>query len=271
MKVASLFAGIGGFDLALERKGHTVVYANEWDRYAAYIYDRHFTTKIDRRDITRVDATLLPDFDLLVGGFPCQAFSIAGKREGFDDIRGTLFFDVARVLRQKRPRLVLLENVKGLLSHGGGKTFHVILNTLDELGYNVQWQVLDSKDFGIPQHRERVFIVGHTRGSTRPQVFPLGGDAVYRPGSVALIDRSYPSRIREYRSVAPTIRDYGSGGNKMPLVDGQRRMTPLEFERLQGFPDSWTEGISDTQRYKCLGNAVTVNVVGAIVSRFPRY
>lgn len=302
------------------------MFANEWDKYAGDIYDRHFTHRVDRRDITTIDTTTIPDHDILVGGFPCQAFSVAGKRRGFDDTRGTLFFDIARILESKRPSYFVLENVKGLLSHERGNTFRVIIETLDELGYDLQWQVCNSKDFGVPQNRERIFIVGHTRGLTRPEVFPLAGEVrpdaqaggydqpraesyiatrhLGRNGSLVsplsatvqasetphviahyghepmVMDAAYPGRPpRLYTDVAPTVRDYGSGGNKMPMVDSGdmriRRLTPTECERLQGFPDGWTaEGfngpISDTQRYKVCGNAVTVNVVEAILARLPR-
>ena len=134
MKYISLFAGIGGFDLALNRLGHECVWANEWDKYAGQIYNNRFNTKIDSRDIRLVKTDELPDFDLLVGGFPCQAFSIAGKRMGFEDTRGTLFFEIARIIKDKRPKYFLLENVKGLLNHNRGETFQTILATINELG-----------------------------------------------------------------------------------------------------------------------------------------
>ncbi len=149
---------------------------SEIDRFATAIYRKHFPGHANLGDITKLNADSLPDFDLLVGGFPCQAFSIAGKRGGFQDTRGTLFFDLARILKAKRPRLLLFENVKGLLSHDQGRTFWTIIAALDELGYGVQWQVLNSKNFGVPQNRERVLIVGHLRGTPRPEVFPLRAD-----------------------------------------------------------------------------------------------
>jgi DNA (cytosine-5)-methyltransferase 1 len=282
VKIISLFAGIGGFDLALTRHGHECVYANERDKYAASIYDRHFA-KCDTRDIRTVPASEIPDHDLLVGGFPCQAFSIAGKRRGFADTRGTLFFEIARILRAKHPRLFILENVKGLLSHDNGNTFKTIIATLDELGYDLQWQVLNSKNFGVPQNRERVFIIGHLRGTSRPQVFLIS-------------EQSNPNTTESKSTktaVARTLTGGGhSGGNHSGMTiiaktvrvsrrgsphgckqnwdsyefDGKiRRLTPTECERLQGFPDGWTGGVSDTQRYKCLGNAVTVNVVEYLV------
>jgi DNA (cytosine-5)-methyltransferase 1 len=281
-------------------------------------------------DITKIVAEDLPDFDLLVGGFPCQAFSIAGKRGGFEDTRGTMFFELARILRAKQPRLCVFENVKGLLSHDGGKSFATIIQTLDELGYDCEWQVLNSKNHGVPQNRERVFIIGHLRGTPRPKVFPFGSSTETTLGDCEISNTS--KREFGFRKVSPTLlsrdykdpklvqinqpkhsndRVYGTdgisptlntmqGGNRQPFIaaergrynkDGStsqklehrkdnvsntltsvekdnrliegikiRRLTPTECERLQGFPDGWTEGVSDTQRYKTLGNAVTVNV-----------
>jgi DNA (cytosine-5)-methyltransferase 1 len=152
----------------------TCIGYSEIDKYAIQIYEKHFN-HTNYGDITTINEKELPDFDLFVGGFPCQAFSVAGKRGGFSDTRGTLFFDIARIVREKQPRLLLLENVKGLLSHDKGRTFYTIISTLDELGYDLQWQVLNSKNHGVPQNRERVFIIGHSRGTPRPEVFPFGG------------------------------------------------------------------------------------------------
>jgi DNA (cytosine-5)-methyltransferase 1 len=220
-------------------------------------------------DITKLDPTTLPDFDFLCGGFPCQAFSIAGKRGGFDDTRGTLFFDIARILKEKHPRLFLLENVKGLLSHDNGNTFKTIISTLTELGYDLQWQVLNSKNFGVPQNRERVFIIGHLRGTSRPQVFP------FRESNQTPLRQLNQPKFSSYRfygkdGISPTVKTM-QGGNLQPKILEEnmkiRRLTPIECERLQGFPDGWTEGISDTQRYKTLGNAVTVNVIQVIMEK----
>ena len=383
MKFISLFAGIGGFDLALIRQGHECVWANEWDKYAAQIYDKNFNqnsqslsevkqdqkrrnrtlnqdrpdsllsghsqstgNRIDTRDIRTVPTSEVPDHDLLVGGFPCQSFSIAGKRRGFDDTRGTLFFEIARILREKHTRLFILENVKGLLSHDNGNTFKTIISTLNELGYDIQWQVLNSKNFGVPQNRERVFIIGNLRGTRRPQVFPIrNNDEVYNQPNenkeeihniastmtarqfsswngnyINQLNNPSHSNNRVYGSdgISPTLNTM-QGGNRQPFValterrteeakrlrrlgivkdtrnlkklepreDGIantvttgdvknssltngskiRRLTPIECERLQGFPDNWTAGVSDTQRYKMCGNAVTVNVVSYLVSK----
>lgn len=293
MKYFSTFSGIGGFELGIAELAKCVGYS-EIDKHAIATYKNHFPTHTNYGDITKIDASTIPDFDLLVGGFPCQAFSVAGKRRGFDEARGTLFFDLARIIDAKRPSYFVFENVKGLLSHNGGRTFTVIIDTLDELGYDLQWQVLNSKDWGVPQNRERIFIVGHLRGKTRPQVFPLipGNGENNQPDKIQTAIR-YPLKFanRNQRNiegdyaytvdsmntggvmVAKTIR---VGGGKSPHGSKQnwdsyeingaiRRLTPIECERLQGFPDNWTLG-SDTQRYKQCGNAVTVNVVKEIMN-----
>lgn len=319
MKFISLFAGIGGFDLALTRQGHECVWANEWDKYAAQIYDKNFKTKIDQRDIRTIKTSEIPFHELLVGGFPCQAFSIAGKRKGFEDTRGTLFFEIARILREKHPRLFILENVKGLLSHDNGNTFKTIISTLDELGYDLQWQVLNSKNFGVPQNRERVFIIGNLRGTSWRQIFPIRHDdnpltkknghqtsqssisgTLTATDAKMHLDGTYVKPMRwvrtekgkEYRRQSQKL-----GRDLTPFNDGYRelveakedvsgcitnalqkdallkqnmrirRLTPIECERLQGFPDNWTAGVSDTQRYKMCGNAVTVNVTSYLVSK----
>ncbi len=207
MKYLSTFSGIGGFEIGIKKAyelsqpldresvgalGHigdspnsdnslrdgwrsrpVCVGYSEIDKYASSVYKYHNPGVRSYGDITKINTADLPDFDCLVGGFPCQAFSIAGKRKGFDDTRGTLFFDVARILSDKRPRHLVLENVKGLLSHDGGKTFTTILGVLTDLGYFVEWQVLNSKNFGVPQNRERIYIVGHFGGQCGRQVFPI--------------------------------------------------------------------------------------------------
>ena len=172
MKYFSMFSGIGGFEYGIGSIGQCVGYS-EIDKYAIKVYERNFNGHTNYGDATTINPKDLPDFDLLVGGFPCQAFSIAGKRKGFDDTRGTLFFDIARILSKKRPKHLVLENVKGLLSHDSGKTFQTILGILADLGYAVEWQVLNSKDFGVPQNRERVIIVGHLGGFGGRKVFPI--------------------------------------------------------------------------------------------------
>ena len=319
MKYLSLFSGIGGFELGitqayermrtqnkeegvqgtgspqgqsgechnLSSNGLTCIGYSEIDKYAIQIYEKHFNHK-NYGDITKIDETSLPDFDLLVGGFPCQAFSIAGKRGGFEDTRGTMFFEIVRIIREKQPRLLLLENVKGLLSHDKGRTFYTIISTLNELGYDLQWQVLNSKNHGVPQNRERVFIIGHLRGTPRPEVFPFTESSrVYdaqetakcltatnykgigNDGTTCIFD-DYNGNWRKDKISCTLTPNTGSKSkrNGQKVDDGFqiRRLTPTECERLQGFPDGWTEGVSDTQRYKTLGNAVTVNVVSDIMT-----
>lgn len=193
----SMFSGIGGFEVGI----HSVlpnaecVGFSEINKYAISIYQYHFPEHKNYGDATRIVPEQLPDFDLLVGGFPCQAFSIAGKRRGFEDTRGTLFFDIARIAKYKRPQHLVLENVAGLLSHDKGDTFETILATLDELGYDAEWEVLNSKNFGVPQNRERVFIVGSLRGSGGGKVFPLGQDGELSDGSAATKKNTTTSRI----------------------------------------------------------------------------
>ena len=295
---------------------------SEIDKYAIKVYERHF--KHDNKgDATTVNPKELPDFDLLVGGFPCQAFSIAGKRAGFNDTRGTLFFDIARILKEKQPRHLVLENVKGLLSHDNGKTFQTILGILADLGYRVEWQVLNSKDFGVPQNRERIYIVGHLRKECGRQVFPITNS--HRP-AIESVQGHYTNTLtaryeaaqatgsyiiesklnaQEVKSAATRTRAYIGKSEMLEVRDDNvsntinsvtkdyyatdmariRRLTPKECERLQGFPDDWTaygrtwtelpgnyrrktaEPISDTQRYKMCGNAVTVNTVQAVMER----
>ena len=178
MKFLDLFAGIGGFRLGMESAGHECIGFCEIDKFARASYKAIHDTKgeIELHDITAVSDEFIRGIgrvDIICGGFPCQAFSIAGNRRGFEDTRGTLFFEIARFASILRPKYLFLENVKGLLNHENGITFETIISTLDELGYNVEWQVLNSKDFGVPQNRERVFIVGHLRGECTRRVFPL--------------------------------------------------------------------------------------------------
>lgn len=179
MKFLDLFAGIGGFRLGMESAGHKCIGFCEIDKFARESYKAIHNTKgeIELHDITAVsDESIrgIGSVDIICGGFPCQAFSIAGNRRGFEDTRGTLFFEIARFASILRPKYLFLENVKGLLNHENGVTFETIISTLDELGYNVEWQVLNSKNFGVPQNRERVFIIGHSRKRGTRRVFPIG-------------------------------------------------------------------------------------------------
>ena len=325
-----MFTGIGGFEVGLSRSNieYEMVGFSEIDKYAIQIFEKNFKGVKNYGNATTINESELPDFDLLAGGFPCQAFSMAGKRKGFNDTRGTLFFDIARILAHKKPKYFILENVKGLLSHDNGRTMQTILEVLSDIGYMVQWELLNSKNFGVPQNRERVYIVGHIRGTSRPEVFPIReifreDNTENKPIEITK-DMSQPYRVYDDKGIAVTLKSEGGGvGAKTGLYAVQikikeatkkgyataeegdsinltqpnsntrrgrvgkqiaqtidtkmeqhtlyksqvRRLTPIECERLQGFPDGWTEGISDTQRYKCLGNAVTTNVVTEIINR----
>ena len=182
MRFLDLFSGIGGFRLGMERAGHKCIGFCEIDKYARASYQTIHDTEgeIDFKDITEVTdeefRKLRGKVDIICGGFPCQAFSIAGKQLGFEDTRGTLFYEIARATEQIKPRYIFLENVRNLLSHDKGKTFERMLKILDELGYDVEWQVLNSKNFGVPQNRERVFIIGHLRNERTSRVFPITGE-----------------------------------------------------------------------------------------------
>ena len=333
--------------MAMTNLGHEIVGACEIDGPARTIYARHFPKVKLWQDATKLDPKDLPRHDILMGGFPCQAFSVAGKRLGFQECRGTLFYEIIRVVKETRPSIVFLENVMGLLNHDNARTIIQIISSLDEVGYDVEWQVTNSK-YHVPQNRERIFIVGHLRGSGSRKIFPItdingqdngkstdkervvshsidanyfkGPDKhaqrtiiqtepklktvkeddrdsyrVYDPSGIARTLRASPGGLGKmtgvyavekptlvYRSqVNQNMRDRiqkrdttwtinTTVQNDFGVLVGKRlrKLTPTECERLQGFPDSWTEGQSDTQRYKQLGNAVTVPMVQVIAERF---
>jgi DNA (cytosine-5)-methyltransferase 1 len=259
-------------------------------------------------DATKINADELPDFNFLVGGFPCQPFSIAGEGQGFEDTRGTLFFDIARILTEKKPRFFLLENVEGLVSHDSYRTILKIYSVLTGIGYECQWVVLNSKNFGVPQNRSRVFFIGNLRGEPRPEILYKGGgislgyesdenkEEVHNIAQTMtarqfsswngnyVIQKDYTkgnsqgNRVYDPSGIAVCQNSGGGGrGAKTGLyeVDGKvRRLTPIECERLQGWPDNWTKfgnyngeikEVSDSQRYKCIGNGVTSDVVKELI------
>lgn len=233
MKFLDLFAGIGGFRLGMEAAGHECIGFCEKDKFARASYKSIFNTEgeIEIHDITTVSNQFIQSIghvDIICGGFPCQAFSIAGSRKGFGDTRGTLFFEIARFTSILKPNILFLENVKGLLNHNNGETFQVILNTLDGLGYNVEWQLLNSKHFGVPKNRERVFIIGHLRNGSRRKIFPIGktieninggiddGLQIKRYGTLQP-NFNQDGVIYDTEGIAPTIRAY-QGGNSEPKI-----------------------------------------------------
>ena len=245
MKFLDLFAGIGGFRLGMEAAGHECVGFCEIDKFARESYKAIHDTKgeIELHDITAVsDDTVrgIGHVDVICGGFPCQAFSIAGKRQGFEDTRGTLFFEIARFASILRPRLLFLENVKGLLNHDGGNTFETILSALDELGYDAEWQVLNSKNFGVPQNRERVFIIGHLRGASTRGVFPFGGNGkktdykqskIKKIGNIRKQGKSQSGDVVSINSLAPTL--CSTTTQKDPLKIAIPVLTPERPEKRQ--------------------------------------
>ena len=229
MKFLDLFAGIGGFRLGMESAGHECVGFCEIDKYARASYKAIHNTEgeIELHDITAVSDESIRGFgsvDIICGGFPCQAFSIAGHRRGFEDTRGTLFFEICRFASILRPKYLFLENVRGLLNHDGGATFETIIRTLDGLGYDVEWQVLNSKNFGVPQNRERVFIIGHFRGQRTRNVFPLGrGSQSISSQSVVKIGNVNPSgngmngEVYQADGLAPTLTTNKGEGQKIAI------------------------------------------------------
>jgi len=294
-----LFAGIGGMRLAFEAAGGRCVYSNEWNKYSQQTYYANFGVQPEG-DITKVDAESIPDHDILVAGFPCQPFSIAGvskknslgRATGFEDkTQGTLFFDVCRILKAKRPKAFMLENVKNLCSHDRGRTFRVIQESLQELNYKVFFQILDGKDY-VPQHRERIVIVGFDMERygeeidfkfqlTPPDDKPVVRD-ILEPevdAKYTLTDKlwlylqNYAAKHREAGNgfgygIAPmdgitrtmSARYYKDGSEILIAQDEKnpRRLTPRECARLQGFPDTFKIPVSDTQAYMQFGNSVVV-------------
>ena len=229
MKFLDLFAGIGGFRLGMESAGHECIGFCEIDKFARASYKAIHDTKgeIELHDITAVSDEFIRGIgrvDIVCGGFPCQAFSIAGNRRGFEDTRGTLFFEIARFASIIRPKYLFLENVKGLLNHENGITFETIISTLDELGYNVEWEVLNSKDFGVPQNRGRVFIIGHLRGECTRRVFPLSGEnqptnsqSVIKIGNVNPSGNGMNGEVYQADDLAPTLTTNKGEGQKIAI------------------------------------------------------
>jgi len=305
-----LFAGIGGMRLAFESVGGKCVFSSEWDKHAQKTYLSNFGD-LPEGDITKIPSDRIPDHDILLAGFPCQPFSIAGvskkkslgRAHGFlDETQGTLFFEVARIIRDKRPKAFLLENVKNLKTHDKGRTFRVIQSTLQKLGYNLHVAILDGKYY-VPQHRERIFIVGfdmNVYGGWEDFRFPDPPDTKQRIRSILEdnVDEKYTlsDKLWNYlKSYAEKHKNKGNGfGYGLVDLDGisrtlsaryykdgseilipqegknPRKLTPRECARLQGFPDDFKIVVSDTQAYKQFGNSVVVPLVSAVASEMLR-
>ena len=322
LKSIDLFAGIGGIRLGFEQafgEELKTVFVSEWDEHAQKTYKVNFSDDFNiAGDITKIAEDDVPDFDICLAGFPCQAFSLAGQRKGFADdykgmSRGTLFFDVARICDKKKPKVIFCENVKGLTIHDKGRTFDIIKNTLREIGYTPFEHILNSKDFGVPQNRERIYIVAF-RNDIAPKefIFPEPADSTKRikdilegpvPAKYYLSEcymqtlRDHKARhaakghgfgyeIRDWDDVAGAIVCGGMGRERNLIIDkrqtdltptthikgeinkeGVRKMTPREWARLQGFPDSYKLVLADVHLYKQFGNSVTVPVIRAIAEK----
>ena len=295
MRILSLFSGCGGLDKGFVDAGYDVVWANDFDKYAVQTYQANFGDHIVMGDINKIEITDLPAFDMLIGGFPCQPFSMMGEERGFEDARGTLFFRIAEILKYKieqneKPRVVVLENVRSLKTHNKGKTFKTILSILEnDLGYKVFYDILNTADYGIPQTRNRTYIVcfaNEAADFSFPEKMPLNSTLQ------DLLETDVDDKYFLSDKILPTILSDGTGGYKAkseidlkiarPLCatmakmhracqdnyvtqNGRvRRLTPRECARLQGFNDEFVIPVSDSQAYKQFGNAVTVNVSRAV-------
>ena len=267
-----LFSGIGGFSLGLERSG----IEPEWigysdiDKNCNQVFKRRFNAE-ELGSITDIRTEDLPEIDLVTFGFPCQDLSVANiKRKGLKGgERSSLFFEATRIIRDKKPKYFICENVRGLFSSNKGEDFIIVLQEFADIGYDVQWELLNTKcEGGLPQNRERVYIIGHLRGESRPQVFPLGRNdekTSKKSKEVDIADwRSDEGlRIRK-NNISPTL----TLATPPYIINGDiRKITPVEAARLQGFPDDWNDCQSDSQRYKQYGNAITVNVAESIFNK----
>ena len=277
IKYADMFCGIGGFRLALEKFDTKCVFSSDYEIASQTIYQSLFNEMPYDKDIRTYDYNTLPDIDLLCGGFPCAKFSIAGDREGFasKDPRGQMFFELAKILKIKKPKMFWFENVKGLLNHDNGESFKRILWELDKLGYDVEWQCVNAKNFGYPVLRERVFIVGHIRGQRTGKIFPIL-ESISKNDSEICIYQYRRGNFRRFQGYCPTLTaSMGTGGNNVPLIidnNRLRKLTPRECFRLQGIEDESIDkilscGLSDSKLYERAGRTVFQPAMREIAKR----
>ena len=326
LKSIDLFAGIGGIRLGFDKAfGNEIetVFVSEWDEYAQKTYKANFHDSFDiAGDITKINENEIPEFDICLAGFPCQAFSLAGQRKGFEDnykglCRGTLFMDVARICEYHKPKVIFFENVKGLVIHDKGRTLKIIFKTFEDLGYKVFHKVLNSKDFGVPQNRERIYVVAFRKDLAPNEfIFPETTDDTKRIKDIMeetpvaakyYLSEVYMDTLRRHKArheakgngfgyeirsidaIAGAIVCGGMGRERNLIIDkrqtnltptthikgeinreGIRKMTPREWARLQGFPDTFTLPLADVHLYKQFGNSVTVNVIEAIANEIKK-
>lgn len=306
-KAIDLFAGIGGMRLGFEQAGFDIVYSNDIDHYACHTYRKNFG-EIDEKDIRLVDASSLPEFDVLLAGFPCQPFSMIGKRDGLNDPRGQLFNEVVRFLNERKPRAFVLENVRNLLRHNKGETYKFIKSALEKAGggYVIYENILDSKNFGIPQHRQRAYIVGiknpekefffpeKTSDQTKKTLSDILEKNVsekyylsqkYYEGLLVHKKRhaakgsGFGCEVLDLKGISNTLVCGNMGRERNLIQDrpvsinkwGVRKLTERECARLQGFPDWFEIPVSTTQAYKQFGNAVSVPVAKEMAKTLKRY
>lgn len=296
-----LFAGLGGFRLALESLGAKCVYSNEWDKFAQEVYNQNFG-EVPDGDITKVDEKTIPDHDILCAGFPCQAFSISGKQKGFEDSRGTLFFDVARIVKCKKPKVVFMENVKNFAVHDHGRTLQVVKSTMKELGYNFFYKVLNAIDYNMPQKRERIYMICFRHDLNvdnfsfpngvkltkhvedyllkdsnlvkdlyinRPDIYyntTLDNKYSNKPIRLGIVNKGgQGERIYSTKGIAITLSANGGGIFAKTggyLINGMpRKLHPRECARLMGFPDTYIMSKNKNQAYKQFGNSVVIDVL----------
>ena len=298
LKFVDLFAGIGGMRLAFESQEMECVFSSEWDQFSQKTYAANFGD-MPAGDITKIGVESVPDFDVLLAGFPCQPFSSIGKRQGFEHpTQGTLFYDVVRFLQHHRPAGFLLENVKGLVNHDSGRTWKTIQETLDEIGYDVKARVLDAADYGVPQHRERIYVVGFTKESGYSEKFEFPSPSSNRVAIGNFVekgvnDRSISKKLQQsylfkLNDGRPEIIDQTTKGTVKTLVasyhkiqrltgtfvadgpTGVRLLSEGECKAIMGFPSEFKVPVSRTQMYRQFGNSVAVPVVKAIASEMKK-
>lgn len=305
MKVVSLFAGIGGLDYGFIKNGYDLIWANDFDKFAYETYKANWGDHIHLGDIYDLHEEI-PKHDVLIGGFPCQPFSTLGKLKGFEDDRGTLFFLITEILKKNDTKVVVLENVKNLIHHDKGKTFQRMITELDQLGYYVNYEIMNTKDYGVPQRRNRIFIVAFNKKYFKNEKLIFPSQVPLKIKTSDLLEENVDIKYFISKKMYPTIMGNGTKGyivtptinqelsktltatmhkmhrasqdnywideknynnNPDPLKTTLRKLTPLECQRLQGFPDDFIVPVSDTQAYRQFGNAVSANVSNVLAKQ----
>jgi DNA (cytosine-5)-methyltransferase 1 len=320
MKFIDLFCGIGGFRIAFESVGGECVFSSDIDKYACETYRANFN-EYPLNDITKINEKELPDFDILCAGFPCQPFSIGGLRKGFHDTRGTLFYDIERILREKKPKAFILENVKGLANHDKGKTLEVIINKLskrvnyqqnesksnDCLNYDVHYRVINSKQFGVPQNRERIYIIGFEKNTNfqfpkinkEKKITDIIDSSLEKNTISEILEKNIKTHLEQHKkyseikdleyllayevrksrcafrfdNLSPTLTaKMGTGGNNVPvLINHKRKLSTNECLRIQGYPKNFKIKPNYSQSYKQIGNSVSVPVIKALAKEIVKF